>query len=317
MNNTYTSIESFKQLYETVKHYHPDSMPTLSFTGTVKLHGCNTGIIKTTDGEILTQSKNRLITPDDDHYGFSKFIHDIPKEYILSLFDTLPNANLCIYGEWIGPGIHKNCAINKLKTKQFVIFSVKNLDTDHYIYPDSIQTNSHDIYHINQVEPFHITIDFNNPGEANELLTNMTLQVENQCPWGEKFGCEGIGEGIVWSCNDYPHHPRFMFKTKGEKHSNKKQRTVAPIDHELVSNINQCVDYILGEARLDQGLEYLKEMNIPLTMKGIGEYLKWINTDCIKEDMDVIEESGLEWKDVCKEITNRAKKFYIDSISDW
>jgi hypothetical protein len=51
-------------------------------------------------------------------------------------------------------------------------------------------------------------------------------------------------------------------------------------------------------------------------MKSIGNYLKWISKDCMKEEMDTIEANGLEWKEVVKVINKKAKEFFIKAIDD-
>jgi hypothetical protein len=68
---------------------------------------------------------------------------------------------------------------------------------------------------------------------------------------------------------------------------------------------------------LVQGIEHLKEMNLDVDMRNMGKYLKWINQDTMKEEMDTIEANGLEWKDVVKQVTSKAKTFFMDKANEF
>ena len=70
-------------------------------TITEKIDGTNACII-IQDGAIAgVQSRKRLITPEDDNYGFAAWVND-NSEDLLSLGDGYH------YGEWAGLGIQKN-----------------------------------------------------------------------------------------------------------------------------------------------------------------------------------------------------------------
>ena len=55
--------------------YHDIPLPTLTFTGTVKVHGTNAAIVRLKDGTIYAQSRSRIITPTSDNAGFAAFVH--------------------------------------------------------------------------------------------------------------------------------------------------------------------------------------------------------------------------------------------------
>lgn len=66
-----------------------------------KLDGTNSCVI-IKEGEIVgVQSRNRMITVDDDNYGFAKWVSE-NKEKLEQLGDGYH------YGEWYGAGIQKN-----------------------------------------------------------------------------------------------------------------------------------------------------------------------------------------------------------------
>jgi hypothetical protein len=68
---------------------------------TEKIDGTNSCIVIDDLGNIAAQSRNRLIYPNDDHYGFAKWVQD-NKEDLL----TLGTGHH--YGEWWGRGIGRN-----------------------------------------------------------------------------------------------------------------------------------------------------------------------------------------------------------------
>lgn len=83
-------------------------------TITEKMNGTNACII-IQDGEIVgVQSRKRLITPEDDNYGFAGWVEE-NKEDLLGLEDGYH------YGEWAGLGIQKNP--HCLPEKQFFLFN--------------------------------------------------------------------------------------------------------------------------------------------------------------------------------------------------
>lgn len=75
------------------------SLPTITFTGTVKLNGTNAGIeYDTATGEIRYYSRERIITPGDDNAGFAAFMSQHEKALIQGF-----NKELLI--EPVGAGI--------------------------------------------------------------------------------------------------------------------------------------------------------------------------------------------------------------------
>ena len=72
-----------------------------TYTITEKIDGTNACIVIDEEGNIAAQSRNRLIFPNNDNYGFAKWVED-NKEDLLSLG---PGHH---YGEWWGRGIGRN-----------------------------------------------------------------------------------------------------------------------------------------------------------------------------------------------------------------
>lgn len=87
-------------------------------TITEKLDGTNAAVVITADGEIGAQSRNRLITPEDDNYGFAKWVQ-ANKEELLRLG---PGRH---FGEWWGQGIQRKYGLTE---KRFSLFNTHRWD---------------------------------------------------------------------------------------------------------------------------------------------------------------------------------------------
>ena len=85
-----------------------------TYTVTEKIDGTNAQIVITEDEEIYAASRKRYITPDDDNYGFAKWV-EANKEELLTMGEGRH------YGEWAGEGIQKNP--HNLTGKQFFLFN--------------------------------------------------------------------------------------------------------------------------------------------------------------------------------------------------
>ena len=198
--NKFSEIEQFRHAVKSVEYMFPytKNLPTLTYTGTVKLHGTNSGIDRV-NGVFKPQSRNNIISVGCDNAGFAKFVSEIDESLLVELFNKVssdPNDNVTLYGEFIGKGIQKAVAIGELD-KQWVIFSAK-LNGEYIDIDPSWNIESASVFNILRIEPFHVTIDFTNPREAIPELERLTLQVEEECPWAKQFGVSGVGEGIVW-----------------------------------------------------------------------------------------------------------------------
>lgn len=123
-----------------------------------------------------------------------------------------------------------------------------------------------------------------------------------------------IGEGIVWVATIGDDHMRF--KVKGEKHGNKgkksnREKKVATIAPEVMASMKDFVEYAVTEGRLNQGLQEVFGINGTLERKKIGEFLKWINKDILKEESDTLVANNLEFKQVSGMISNKAKTWFF------
>lgn len=87
---------------------------------TQKLHGTNASVIINKSGTVQAASRNRLITPEDDNYGFANWVKDNEE----SLKEYLGEGQH--YGEWVGKGINSTEGFED--TRRFVLFDFWKYD---------------------------------------------------------------------------------------------------------------------------------------------------------------------------------------------
>ena len=337
----FPSIEQFRNVIREVKLntdykgkdedgkavYRNDSLyPQITFTGTVKIHGTNAGVCF--DGtELWCQSRSNIITPVKDNAGFACFVHS-KREYFTSALTRLYNKLhldagdiLAVYGEWAGGNIQKGVAVTGLD-KFFSVFGVRIVRGDEYRWVDpsvwhyeftAIEERS--VYSIFDFPHHTITIDFNNPEQVQNELGSLTLQIEEECPVGKFFGVSGVGEGVVWTAYR-ENGQQYCFKVKGEKHSNSKVKVLAAVDTEKVANVKAMADKVCTENRMQQGRDWIvtQEGLDASRPENLGAFLKWLNGDIFKEEMDTIVDSGLTPKEVSKEVNRIGREFYFANM---
>jgi hypothetical protein len=86
---------------------------------TEKIDGTNAQICITEDGQFLTGSRTRWITPEDDNFGFSKWAHE-NKDALMLLG---PGQH---FGEWWGGKIQRGYGV---QDKRFSLFNVQRWST--------------------------------------------------------------------------------------------------------------------------------------------------------------------------------------------
>ncbi len=313
-------IEQFKscikQVRDTAK-WNSIPLPKLTFTGTVKLHGTNAAIgLHVPSGEQFYQSRERLINIQSDNCGFAMWASG--SDEVSRLVDTFkayynPVEYLHIFGEWAGKGVQKGVGISEFE-KSFYIFAV-SVDDQWVELPEQQIFIGERIFFVKDFQTYTIDIDFSAPELSQNQLVELTIQVENECPVSKQLGKYGmIGEGIVWSCQWESNF--LMYKTKGEKHSASKVKSVkqiAAIDVEKIATIREFVSDTLAENRLEQGISKLVEMGLdPIDNKNIGFYIKWCVDDVFREEHDTIVESQLDTKLLGKELSTVARNYFLN-----
>ena len=349
------SFPSIEQ-YRTVIKYVNDraerrqvSRPTLTFHGTVKLHGTNASVIVNSNGAYWAQSRSQVITPEADNAGFAAFAHRSDVKRLLTAFAlNAENAyfavsredyverypvDVAVYGEWCGGNIQGSVALNKLG-KMFVIFAVRLVSKEDdeqksvWLMPWDIEAaydavvsdgtvqDGTPVYCIEKFPTYKINIDFKDPAATQNELVRITTEVEAKCPVGAAFGVEGVGEGVVWTCvGGDPIEIQvsdLVFKVKGEKHSDTKVKTIGAVDIERLGSIKELAESFVTDHRLEKGVAFLQEsIEDVYDVKNIGPFLKWVGTDIIKEETDTIVGNGFEVKELTKTVNHLAKEWFL------
>jgi len=317
------------------KYDYTIPLPKLKYRGTTKLHGTNAAIGY--DGEnIWCQSRENLITPEADNAGFARHIQSIGHDVLKAWFDNLavgllrcPGDTLMIFGEWCGKGIQKKVGICGLD-KMFMVFSARiilasNADIEDeeepqcFWAPDAavaeIKDEGYRILNINDFEAHELEIDFADPRSIQDQLEQLTISVSKDCPVAKALGNPGFGEGLVWCCKTPGWESSDVwFKTKGDDHKVSKSEKLVEIDPEKAKNAAEFCEKVLTEARLQQGLDHLIQNNLEIDTKNTGVFMKWIHTDVLKEEYDVIAVSGLEEKSIGKVIASKAREWFFSKM---
>lgn len=312
------------------------------FFGTVKLHGTNAGIVVTKD-DFYAQSRERVIYPEKDNYGFATWANgEEVKVHFRKIATELSNSwatadYIIFYGEWAGKKVQNSVAISQVD-KFFAPFTVvlaTQEDADNNMNPDSETGNdvmagigvelsgkgleilrNEELRVFPLSETIEVVIKEGNFAEISRKLEELTNAADAECPFAKKyFDISGHGEGYVWVChyNDGNINRRIRFKTKGEKHRVQKQKVAAPVDYELLENVNAFLDKYATQQRLEQGAELLRNAGKELTFSAIGELSKWLSNDIAQEaekEIEMLEESkGIKYRQITKAIPQRVKQF--------
>jgi hypothetical protein len=300
------------------------------FANGILAHNSNFGVCYNDISGLWAQSRENIITPQSDNAA-SAFFVESNKEVFLDLFNQvkerlnldLTQNTISIYGEWAGKGIQKSIAISNIDKSMF-IFGVKitpHIKTEeelkdnpaYWVDSSYLRNHEHKIYNIEDYETYEIEIDFNYPQLAQNKIIEMTIAVEDECPVGKAFGFEGIGEGIVFSYMTETGEV-YRFKSKGEKHSKaSKVTTLKPVDDAKVNKIIDTVNKVTPDWRLEQMLDKTFDLmnGGTIDIKRMGEFIRNVVNDVIKEESDVIAEAGLEPKDINAKVSERCRNYFF------
>ncbi len=91
---------------------------------------------------------------------------------------------------------------------------------------------------------------------------------------------------------------------------------LAAVDIEKVNSINEFLDTVITENRLNQAVEVVKHTAgvSELGSPQIGDFIRWVFNDVIKEESDVIDASGLEKKEIGGAVAKRVKEWLFKNV---
>jgi len=319
---------SFVGLDEEGKAIYDPSIkkPVLTAKGTIKLHGTNAGVSYNNAHGMWAQSKEQIITVDKDNAAFAFHAHSNEDFYTRSLKAfadengvDLDVNTITVYGEWAGTGIQKGMGITN-QPKSLFVFGVKITkpgDEDFksfWINAEDFARNPEiNVYNIYDFETYEMEIDFSRPDIAQNKMIDIMLEVERECPVARELGHIGIGEGNVWTVEFKDEV--YKFKVKGEKHAGtSKVKTLKVVDNEKLNKIHETVNKVTPAWRLDQMITESCDLNNGghIDRAKLGDYLRMVINDVMKEEMDIISDAGLEPKEINKYVSQIARDYFFE-----
>lgn len=148
------------------------------------------------------------------------------------------------------------------------------------------------------------TIKLKQFGNEGKVISELNENVD--------FETNMIGEGIVWSHD--MNGERFLMKTKGEKHSSSKVKTIASVDIDKLNSIQEFVNYAVTESRFNQAIGVVFPNNEPVDTKKLGDVIRWVVNDVLKEELDTMVGNGIEPKEVNSKISAKVREMFFQMI---
>ncbi len=295
----------------------------VAYKAKIKIDGTNSAIQCHEDSSVIAQSRERLITPENDNVGFARWVETNQSAWRLK-------NNLIVFGEYCGRGIGKNVAINNIGKKVFAVFGARSL-TDPSVFISEphelreIVKGIPDTYVLPWYNKVPVVIDWSTESEALAACKEISMVnewvslVEDNDPWVEaEFGVKGIGEGIVFYPVSKEHlgadnFSNLCFKAKGEKHRVVKTKAAVSVAPEVMANVEQFVNSFCTDARLEQGISKVSPDGT-INMQMIGKFIGWVSGDVEKESGAELEANGFVWKQMQKPVSDRARKWFLEKI---
>jgi len=339
------SIEQFRHIVKTVKmqsdfagfdenekpiYIRKNKYPIVKAIGTVKIHGTNASIGYKPRKGMWCQSKKNVITIEKDNAGFAAFVKarqdffETTIKYLCAAFCN-EDETLILFGEFAGKGIQKGVAISEIE-KSFFIFGIRITDKDgdsSWVSNKNFvkvfvnwENNNTNTYILPFIKTYEVEIDFNAPEKANNEITDLVMQVEEECPVGKYFGISGIGEGIVFKF-EYNGNI-YLFKAKGDKHSKTKVKKVQHIDTAIIDKCREVAGKVTPSWRLEQMYdETFDTLNGGKgDSKKTGDYIRSVIKDVLKEETDLVKEAGIAFKDLNKYVSGIAKDYLFAKLDE-
>lgn len=325
---SWTEIENFHTLRRTLRQY-PHLIRghhTVQYAFKVKLHGTNAGVCIEPDGTVTAFSRTNVVSPGSDNAGFAAWVA-ANKDAWSAMKGTLP---FVVYGEWCGPGVQKGVAVTQIPNKIFAPFAVRTLTPDSendamLFEPAEVAASCPKLDDVHVIPWFNdrtmILVDWS----AEEQVLQPTLDrintyvdaVEQKDPFiSARFGVDGVGEGLVaypiGRGHLYANVSDLMFKAKGKKHQVVAHTKPVQLDPTVASDMSSFAELVVTTARLEQATMATNDGKLEYDIKRVGEFMKWINLDVLKECQGELEASGLEQKQAMKACTDRARNWYIE-----
>lgn len=331
--------DAIKQVQSSAK-WNGLSTPTLKMIGFPKVHGSNGAAVRKVGGtadDIYFQSRERVLSLESDNAGFWFWGNSIRTE-LNEMFNRIEKAcpgktgYVQVFGEWAGGSIQKGVGVTGLD-KFFMVFGIRISEDAECtawepksVYDEVFKFEVHpSVFDKYFFKTWKIEVDFANPGLVQNEFVRITEEVEKDCPVARYFKPNAeigslIGEGVVWVVAD-GQDPGFdvsslMFKVKGEKHAVSKVKTLASVDVEKVKSIADFVDYAVTENRLEQMFQKMIELQMDMSTKSTGDFIRLVMQDAVKEETDTMVASRIEPKDIGGVVAIKSREFWFKKLEE-
>jgi len=305
------------------------------FRGTVKIHGANTTLVfRDCDNlaDVTIQSRNKILASglgSGENNGMAEFLAGVPLARLAqSVFGTQKARfkTLIIAGEFAGKDVQKGVGISKLE-RFFMVFNVCIDD----LWRDmgrlsGVALPEYRVFNIMNYKTFKVTINLDADTTAAERqMMEYTQEVASACPVAKALGGSGPGEGIVWTMLVPIRHHRARilgFKTKSQDfqataYAPRARGTTTPATTTSMTLIpepkrmaDEFVNYAVGQRRLEQGIEYMVEMGIPLKAENAKSFTRWVTNDTLKEEAEQMKAVKVHPTLICVGIGNLAGDWF-------
>jgi hypothetical protein len=341
---SYPSIPQLNILLSDIRHHtryvgqNPDTgkamydnnkpLPKVMLEGTVKINGANCSVVLDKEGNCYPQSREIVLTEEDTCYGFYHWFQE-HKEVLRERLDKYLRGTrdgvkaVVVYGEWCGEEIAGKVAVRQL-SKRWVVFDVRHIDETYENggtgfldcdLSELLHLPEIDMYDIKTFGTYHIEVDVGNAVMIQNQLVEYTQKVEEECPVGKYFGVNGTGEGLVWSI--MYGGKKLRMKVKGAKHSSTKVKVLAPVDMQKVNSVNEFIEYAFTDNRMEQGINWMRQHNISISVENTGKFLAWVFKDVLKEETATMEKNGLTTKDIQYRGNLVVREYYMKQIGEY
>ncbi|KAJ4376166.1 hypothetical protein N0V83_001447 [Neocucurbitaria cava] len=308
----------------------------IPIVGTVKLHGTHADIVIYSDDSIFCQSRNiTSLSATRDNQGFAnamskkrKVLLCLRDLYLARWIQLNPNATIStshpivIAGEWIGEKIQKDVAIAQL-SRRFVIISLNiNGQWQNDTSFSGISLTNHDIYNIARAGLFNATLYPQDLQRTLAEIEPLAEKVAAACPFASTFGIQGPGEGLVWKLapSQYNSNPTLWFKTKGGKFKPtfaarppKKIKSFDTVEEQR-KEAARVAELWCSEQRLEQGWDVMREKGVERSLRGLAEFLKWVQLDVLVEERGYIKRYKVDEGDLKISVARIAKGWYLERV---
>jgi len=328
-------------------------MPVVTAIASEKIHGTNASVCYSNVDGFWVQSRKNIIDSENnpnyeggkDNAGCATFAYENKAkwmEVILSLAKAhninLDESIISVYFEWCGGSVQKNSAVTGLDKRAVIFqhFKVSPLESQineeneipakwFVTLDDSkkwVDAPDNNIFNIMNYQTWSFEIDFEQPlMSQNKFIDLVTNVIEPNSPLGKSMGKDGnIGEGVVISF--IYKNEVYKFKVKGEKHAkgSGKIKTLKPVDTVFEQKkIDFVNNYACKEFRFEQAWQEIfgiENEKMQPTIKLMGDFLRLVIKDVMKEESDIMEENGLNAKNVNSMISRVARGWFSSKLDE-